>query len=150
MIKRDFQADELSKLFDLLMPQYKAAYQKYFALSRELNEEESMLALTVGVAEPSEIRIALVEKIVLPDVVRSLFHGSVERPNTTQGLCLNNLIVVRRVAYSHQLLKHELRHAYQWSQEPSEKYFLNKYFGEILEHGYCNSPLEVDARMHQA
>ena len=45
-----------------------------------------------------------------------------------------------------RLIAHELRHVAQYEECASIPAFLDRYLREILEFGYENAPLEVDAR----
>ncbi len=48
-----------------------------------------------------------------------------------------------------RLLRHELRHVYQYEQAGSISAFLPLYLGQIVQFGYRNAPLEQDARAHE-
>jgi hypothetical protein len=66
------------------------------------------------------------------------------------GLTLGYAIFVRR---GHErdprLLSHELRHVAQYEAAGGIAPFLAKHLVDLVQHGYDDSPYEVDARAHE-
>lgn len=48
-----------------------------------------------------------------------------------------------------RLLRHEFRHVYQYETAGSTVAFLEDYFAQLLDVGYRDAPLEIDARRHE-
>jgi hypothetical protein len=48
-----------------------------------------------------------------------------------------------------RLLRHEFRHVHQYEMAGSIIAFLPVYLGQIVQFGYRDAPLEVDARAHE-
>lgn len=65
----------------------------------------------------------------------------------TAGLALFYGIFVQRDQRSNRcLIAHECRHVAQYEHFGSISNFLDTYLPQVLEHGYQDAPLEVDAR----
>jgi hypothetical protein len=65
------------------------------------------------------------------------------------GLTLGHAVFVRRGHDSWRLLSHEFRHVHQYEQAGSIAAFLPVYLQQIVQFGYANCPLEIDARNHE-
>lgn len=106
------------------------------------------LARAVGVMRPDLIRVSLVGHIPLPDDPE-LRHAAIEAGligSDTLGITFGYAIYVRSAHDEAGLLWHECRHVHQYEQAGSIAAFLPAYLKQIVEFGYDNAPLEVDAR----
>ena len=65
------------------------------------------------------------------------------------GLMLGYAVFVRRGHDSVRLLSHEFRHVYQYEQAGSIGAFLSVYIRQVVQFGYQQAPLEIDARKHE-
>lgn len=65
------------------------------------------------------------------------------------GLTLGYSVIVRHGHDTTRLLSHEFRHVYQYESAGSIAAFLPLYLQQIVEFGYDNAPLEIDARLHE-
>jgi hypothetical protein len=116
-----------------------------------LNSRELSIAREVGVLQPESIRIALVDILPFPSDPQLLQAASATGlfgPKMT-GITLGYGICIRKGHYSIRLLSHECRHVYQYEQAGSIAAFLRDYLQQIVDHGYGNAPLEIDARSHE-
>ncbi len=146
---------DLRKTLPQLLPEAidwaEAQATKIATSGRELNDSEITLAREVGVQQPEQIRLSLVEFLPLPSAT-SLREAALQTgllgPNTV-GLTLGYSVIVCRVHYSRRLLSHEFRHVYQYEHHGSISQFLPIYLQQIIEFEYANCPLEIDARAHE-
>lgn len=116
---------------------------------RPLSSEKQRLAARVGVSAPEEVRVWAVASIPTPG--DPLLASACERTGflgpQTIGLTLFQGIYLRKDArHRRRLLAHELRHVHQHEERGSIASFLNDYLQQVLEYGYDDAPLEVDAR----
>lgn len=116
---------------------------------RSLSSEEQRLAARVGVSAPEEVRVLAVVSIPTPD--DPLLASACERTGflgpQTIGLTLFRGIYLRRDArHRRRLWAHELRHVHQHEERGSIASFLSDYLQQVLEYGYEDAPLEMDAR----
>jgi hypothetical protein len=116
-----------------------------------LTEIAQDIARTVGVAHPELIRLALVDALPMPQdpmlqaaAVQTGFLG----PHMA-GLTLGHSVFVRRGYNTSRLLSHEFRHVFQYEQAGSIAAFLSIYLQQVMQFGYMNAPLELDARAHE-
>lgn len=99
-------------------------------LSNDLKE----FAYKIGIKHPERVRVLVCEAIGLI-------------PRNLAGLTLNYGIFLRKDCASQLIIyKHELVHVLQYEQLGGTKRFLNKYINEVLNFGYPNAPMEVEAR----
>ena len=106
------------------------------------------IARQVGVSHPERIRIALVDHMPIPDdqEVRDACDDlKLLGPNAV-GLTLGYAILIRKGMLSRQVVAHECRHVNQFEDAGSLDGFLTIYISQIIEHGYLDAPMEVDAR----
>ena len=68
----------------------------------------------------------------------------------THGLTLGYGINVVEGYFTVRLLRHELRHVYQYEQAGSIEGFLAEYIPQVLQFGYEHAPFEVDARAYES
>lgn len=137
-----------------LLPKAIAWAEAHYAVAlndgNRLTPEETGIALRVGVAHPEQIRIRQVASIPLPDdqdLRQAATALKLLGPGTI-GLALGYTVFIRQGKRCDSLLAHELRHVQQFEQAGSLYSYLNRYFLELLEFGYRDSPMEVDARIH--
>ena len=117
-----------------------------------LGAAEVALARSVGVRNPENIRISVVDRILPPDDAElraAALEAGLLAPDTL-GLTLGYAVLIRR---GHQaiprLLSHEFRHVFQYERAGSIAAFLPLYLHEIVTHGYARAPSEIDARAHE-
>jgi len=114
-----------------------------------LSEPALKFARLVGVQRPALVRVLVVPSIPAPTepalqaaCAQLQFLG----PDTA-GLTLGSGIFVRQDSdRDSQLLAHELRHVAQYEQYPSIKAYLSVYIPELIQFGYANAPMELDAQ----
>jgi hypothetical protein len=122
--------------------------QNILRSGRALTLKEIQTARAVGVVQPEQIRIKLVETIPQPQdpllaqaAVQVGLLGS-----DTAGLTLFYGIFICTGTFSETLLAHECRHVYQYEQRGSIDAFLQEYIQQLVTYGYYDSPLEAEAR----
>jgi hypothetical protein len=109
------------------------------------------IARRVGVINPELIRIALVEQLPLPsdpELQQAAITTGLLGPHMA-GVTLGHSICICRPHNSIRLLSHECRHVHQYEMAGSIAGFLPTYLLQIVDFGYANAPLELDARMHE-
>ena len=119
---------------------------------KPLGAPDVALARSVGVRNPESIRIAIVDRIPLPDDLQlrtAAIQAGLLAPET-MGLTLGYAVFIRRGHEARpRLLSHEFRHVYQYERAGSIASFLPVYLQEIVTHGYAGAPSEIDARAHE-
>jgi hypothetical protein len=121
------------------------------ASGRPLDDGEGRLARRVGVSDPERVRVALVDRLPVPEhlALRAAALESGLLGERAIGLTLGHSVFIRHGHETRRVLSHELRHVHQYEQAGSIASFLPGYLHEILECGYAASPLEQDARRHE-
>jgi len=110
------------------------------------------LTHAVGVAQPNRVRIVIVDRMPLPSepLLRNAAAAMGLAEDNVTGLTLGYAIFLRR---GHErdprLLSHELRHVAQYETAGGIAPFLAKHLVDLVQHGYEDSPYEVDARAHE-
>lgn len=138
-----------------LMPeavQWAEAAADYVAVAgRPLDGSEQEIARQVGVGQPEDIRVLLVDTMPYPrhPLLQTAATATDFLGPQTMGLTLGHSVLVRRGQQSLRLLSHEFRHVYQYEQAGSIAAFLPVYLTQVLDHGYADAPLELDARAHE-
>jgi hypothetical protein len=110
------------------------------------------LARRVGVSRPELIRVVVVDELPTPSDPELLAIAQERGLLTldTDGLTLAYAVFMRRGKYADPgLLAHEFRHVHQYESLGSVRGFLEKYIPEVLQFGYYDAPMEVDARAHE-
>ncbi len=128
------------------------ATSTYAAMSgRPLSEAEAEIARHVGVSRSEAIRLFIVDQMPYPEhpmlqvaAMATDFLGP-----QTSGLTLGHAVMVRRGQESARLLSHEFRHVHQYEQAGSIAAFLPVYLEQMVDYGYADAPLEIDARAHE-
>jgi len=125
------------------------------ALGTPLTDNLLAVAQRVGVRKPELIRVKRVDHIPLPAdplLRKAARRAGLLGPNTL-GLTLGYGIFIVSGHDTVRLLSHEFRHVYQYETLGSIDKFLPVYLQQIVDFGYADAPLEVDAReyeMHSA
>ncbi|MCG2709472.1 MAG: hypothetical protein L6246_04010 [Thermodesulfovibrionales bacterium] len=117
----------------------------------QLNENEVSIARTVGVMRPELIRIALVDRLPLPEdpqLRAAALQTGLLGPSMV-GLTLGYSVFICHGHDSIRLLSHEFRHVYQYERFGSIAGFLPVYLQQIVEVGYANASFEIDAMAHE-
>jgi hypothetical protein len=110
------------------------------------------LARRVGVQHPEQIRVIAVDAFPLPadPALRQAAIQTGLLGADGLGLTLGPAVFLRRGHETEaRLLRHEFRHVRQCEQSGSLAAFLAEYLSQIVEVGYAQAPLEVDARAHE-
>lgn len=109
------------------------------------------IARSVGVTKPELIRIAVVDALPMP--TDPMLHAAAVQTGLLgphmAGLTLGHSVFVKRGHDTWRLLSHEFRHVFQYEQAGSIAAFLPTYLQQIVQFGYSNCPLEIDARDHE-
>lgn len=116
-----------------------------------LNERGLNLARAVGVSHPERIRLAIVSALPVPPdpaLAQAAISVGLLGPNSL-GITLGYSVIVKHGYQSPRLLSHEFRHVHQYEQGGGLHAMIPVYLGQIVEFGYENSPMEVDARAHE-
>ena len=117
-----------------------------------LTSADLALARSVGVGNPENIRLSVVDRIPVPEDAQlrlAALEAGLLAPDTL-GLTLGYAVLVRRGHEARpRLLSHEFRHVYQYERAGTIASFLSMYLREIVTHGYADAPSEVDARAHE-
>ncbi|MCU7846005.1 MAG: hypothetical protein KZQ93_19395 [Candidatus Thiodiazotropha sp. (ex Monitilora ramsayi)] len=130
-----------------------AEFQSNHVASLGIALPESMIAVArhVGVQRPERIRVKLVDQIPLPEeptLRQAAIEAGLLGPNIL-GLTLGYSIFIVHGHDDVRLISHECRHVYQYEVLGSIEKFLPVYLQQIVEYGYDNAPLEVDARNNE-
>src|ERR1700730_12573646 len=118
------------------------------ATGQALTDEAQAVARHVGVAHPVLIRLAIVDAVPVPCnpmLNAAAVQTGLAGPNIA-GLTLGYSVFVRRGCDTRRLLSHEFRHVFQYEQAGSIANFLLVYLQQIVDVGYADAPLELDAR----
>jgi len=122
------------------------------AAGRPLSAAEVEIARRVGVREPARIRIRLAPE--LPAPTEPLLVAAAARiglmPQSASGMTLGYAVILRVGSESdRRLLAHEFRHVAQYEARGGIRPFLAEHIPHLMQHGYEDSPYEVDARAHE-
>ena len=116
-----------------------------------LDDEYRTLASNVGVQQPKLICVKLVESMPLPEdlYLRAAALQAGVLGSDFDGLTFGHSVLIREGRVSKKLLSHEFRHVYQYEQQGGIAEFLSIHLPQVVNHGYRNSPFEIDARNHE-
>jgi len=116
-----------------------------------LNEGERKIAQRVGVANPEKIRVIESDLVPQPDhpVLKEASLQTGMLSPATNGLTLGYSIFIKSGRKSTRLLSHECRHVHQYESYQSIAGFLAEYLQQIIDFGYYDAPLEIDARRNE-
>jgi hypothetical protein len=110
------------------------------------------LARSVGVRDPSRVRIHVVDELPAPrDPVLVAAAGRIGlMPQAASGMTLGYAVLLKRGAQDDaRLLSHELRHVAQYEEKGGIRPFLAVHIPQLMQFGYEDSPFERDARAHE-
>lgn len=109
------------------------------------------IARRVGVQYPERIRIVIVDQLPRPQhpAIRAAADATGLLGPDMTGITLGYSVFVRQGFDTIRLLSHEFRHVFQYEQAGSIASFLPTYLSQIVEVGYMEAPLEIDARSHE-
>jgi hypothetical protein len=149
-------AQEIASQLPILAPRAVAwaesAQADGLAQGTALSPRVRALARSVGVFDPSRVRVVVVDQMPLPNepMLRQAAAAMGLSQDNVTGLTLGYAIFVRR---GHQrdplLLSHELRHVAQYEAAGGIAPFLARHLVDLVQYGYEDSPYEVDARAHE-
>ncbi len=110
------------------------------------------VARSVGVLDPENIRVELVESLPLPDdqTLRDVALQMGLLGPDVDGVTCGYGIYVCTDHVTNRLLAHECRHVFQYECAGSIAAFLPAYLQEIVEFEYLECPFEVDARQYES
>jgi hypothetical protein len=115
---------------------------------RPLDSTGLLLAQAVGVKKPDLIRVQHVFAIPWPEdpyLRRAATDAGLLGPGV-QGLTLGHGIYIVGRRGDRRLISHECRHVHQYEEAGSIGAFLREYLRQIIDVGYEQAPLEIDAR----
>ncbi len=114
----------------------------------ELNDAGVDLARSVGVLEPTRIRVLLVDKVPIMDdpAILNLAKSVGMMNGSVLGMTFGHSIYIARGFESVRLYSHEFRHVYQYETFGSLEAFMDEYVQQVLTFGYSKAPLELDAK----
>ena len=146
---------DLQKQLPLLLPQAiawaKSESQRAASEGTKLPDDLIEIARRVGVVRPDRIRTMLVNRLPFPDeptLRQAAMEAGMLGPEMV-GLTLGYGIFIVHGHDDVRLISHECRHVYQYETLGSIEQFLPVYLQQILEFGYNQAPLELDARTHE-
>lgn len=115
---------------------------------RWLSPDQKLMARTVGVKDINRVRLLVVKNIPLPISWWLRVSGTLTRLFSRElaALTAGYGIWVRSDSISDELIMHELVHVAQYERLGGIDKFLERYLDELIEHGYADMPLEVEAR----
>lgn len=117
-----------------------------------LDAAQSALARAAGVQSPYRVRLCVVPAMPSPgdDELRAAADQVGLLGPDSVGLALGYAVFLRRGHEADDaVLRHELRHVHQYECYGSIKAFLSVYLPQVVQFGYQDAPLEIDARAHQ-
>lgn len=109
------------------------------------------IARRVGVKHPERIRTKLVSKLPMPEdpALREAAMQTGLLGADMVGLTIGYSIFVVYGYEGVPLISHECRHVHQYEKHGSIEKFLTEYLQQIIDYGYSDAPLELDARAHE-
>ncbi len=146
---------DLVALLPMLLPKAVARAEtkaaEIAATGGPLNPTGLSLARSVGVTHPEFVRVAVVDQLPLPEnpmLRQAALEAGLLGPEVV-GLTLGYGIYLCNGHFTPRLLSHECRHVFQYECAGSIAAFLPVYLQQIVDLGYANAPLEIDARAHE-
>ena len=146
---------DLQKQLPLLLPQAiawaKSQSQLVASEGTKLPGDLIEIAVRVGVQQPDRVRTMLVDRLPFPDepILRQAAIAAGMLGPEMVGLTLGYSIFIVHGHDDVRLISHECRHVYQYETLGSIEQFLPVYLQQILEFGYYEAPLEIDARAYE-
>lgn len=145
-------AAEVAPIATLAADWAEAQARQALARGKPLTAAQVRIAREVGVAEPSKVRILVVEALPAPrDPALVAAAGSIGlMPQAADGMTLGHAVLLKRGAEDDErLLRHELRHVAQYESRGGIGPFFAEHVPALLRFGYADSPFERDAREHE-
>ena len=109
------------------------------------------VARNVGVQHPELVRVKYVDQLPFPDDP-ILKQAAIETGLLAPGMVGLTLGYGIYIVHGHdriRVISHECRHVHQYETFGSIEQFLPVYLQQIVDYGYHDAPLEVDARAHE-
>lgn len=144
-------ATELLRLLPKVIAWAEAQAAETLSRGEPLTDAELRLARAVGVRRPERIRLVEVPELPLPgdpELRAAALETGLIGPQMA-GSTLGYAIHVVEGHRTSRLVSHECRHVHQYEAAGSIAAFLTEYLRQIVEHGYEDAPLEVDARAYE-
>jgi hypothetical protein len=142
-------AQELPHLLPKAVAWAESQSARYLGSGKPLDAPQRALARAAGVRHPERVRVARVDAIPRPgdaQLREAAAQVGLLGPHTV-GLALGYAVLLRSgFAEDAEVLAHELRHVRQYECYGSIKAFLSVYLPQLVQFGYAQAPLEVDAR----
>ena len=117
-------------------------------LGRELSDEEMNRAKKIGIKQPEQVRIHLVDRVPtpVPRFIESILQKRGFPAGNAAGMSMRyGIYAKKQFAQSKSLIAHELVHTHQYERFGSLRRFLKTYLLETMLVGYIHSPLEKEA-----
>jgi hypothetical protein len=139
--------DNIDQIINYAIRWALATVHYYQDRGRPLNAVETEIAIAAGVIHPELIRIIETDHVPEPklDELAALRIQSGLLHSHSVGLTLGNQVFIRNGFMRPYLLAHEFRHVYQFEQLGSLEIMIRNYLLEVVQFGYRNAPLEIDA-----
>jgi len=122
--------------------------QRIISNGKVLSEQLISDANMVGVSEPTQVRILLVDVIPLPEdpILQYACEKTHLISKSTAGLTLRHGIFIRSdCKHDRRLHVHELAHVAQYERLGGVQQFLQQYLYEVMNIGYPEAPMEQEA-----
>ena len=150
-VSLDAMALDMGKLAPRVIEWGERRSRDVIASGAKLDAKSLKLAAAVGVKNPERIRMAVVDRIELPQEPMLRAAGTrVGLSQSADGMTLGYAVVVRRGHEANaRLLSHEFRHVAQYEACGGIAAFLATHLAHLSLHGYDNSPFELDAERHE-
>ncbi len=147
--------NDLESLYTIILPKIvdwiKKLSQQVIVEGISLNDQQKVIAKSVGVTEVDRIRISFFDSIQYPDddlLKKTILENNFLGPDMI-GLTIGHGILIKENQLTNRLLSHECRHVHQYERYGSIDNFLSEYIKQIIRYGYLRSPLEVEARFYE-
>lgn len=142
-------AQELPRLLPKAVAWAEVESARFLQSGKSLDASQCALARAAGVRHPERVRVARVDSIPRPgdpQLREAAAQVGLLGPDTV-GLALGYAVLLKTgFADDAEVLAHELRHVRQYECYGSIKAFLSVYLPQLVQFGYAQAPLEVDAR----
>lgn len=116
-----------------------------------LSNEFVGVARRVGVTAPESTRIMTLDHLPWPsdpELSTVANQTGVLGPGMV-GLTLGYAVFILAGHETIRLITHECRHVYQYESHGGISGFFPIYLSQIVQHGYHDAPMEIDARNHE-
>jgi hypothetical protein len=142
---------KLDRFYPRVQAWYDAVEARYLPLGRPLTAQEMDDARRLGVLQPQDVRVVVLDAFPMPEDVElrteAERHGLGSRMEA--GRTMGHAILLKPwTADEPTVLRHELVHVAQTDRLGREG-FLRRYLLELEMLGYARSPLELEAHARQ-